>query len=190
MPLERLGPRACAAPVARADARVTLEARRAFVLTVSDGVARGTRHDESGARLAERLAAAGYRVAQGVVADDAAELAAAVQAAARDHDLVVTTGGTGLTPRDVTPQALVPLLDYQVPGLGELMRSEGLRSTPFASLSRSFGGVLGRTLVLAVPGSPGGAIESLEAVLPVLEHAHETIGDDSARHAQPSQHGH
>lgn len=160
------------------------------MLTVSDGVASGTRQDESGARLAERLRMAGYDVVRDVVADDGAELAAAVRSAARHHDLVITTGGTGLTPRDVTPQALLPLLDYIVPGLGELMRSEGRRSTPFAVLSRSFGGVLGRTLVLAVPGSPGGAMESLEAVLPVLEHAHETIGDDSTRHAHVAQHEH
>jgi molybdenum cofactor synthesis domain-containing protein len=160
---------------------VTDRPRRAFVLTVSDGVAGGTRRDESGLRLAERLTAAGYRVEQGVVADEPGKIAAAVRAAA-GHDLVVTTGGTGLTPRDVTPEAILPLLDYQVPGLGELMRAEGRRSTPFAVLSRSFGGVMGATLVLAVPGSPGGALESLEAVLPVLEHAHETLAGDSGRH--------
>jgi molybdenum cofactor synthesis domain-containing protein len=157
--------------------------RRAFVLTVSDGVIVGTRQDTSGPRLAERLRAAGYAVDRGSVPDDAHAIAAVVNEAAGNHDLVVTTGGTGLTPRDVTPQALVPLLDYLVPGLGELMRAEGLHSTSFAVLSRSFGGVIGATLVLAVPGSPGGAIESLEAVLPVLEHAHETLAGDSGRHA-------
>jgi len=156
--------------------------RRAFVLTVSDGVTAGTRRDESGARLAERLEAAGYSVDRGVVADAADEIAAAVLAAVGGHDLVIATGGTGLTPRDVTPQALRPLLDYEVPGFGELMRSEGRRSTPFAVLSRSFGGVIRGRLVLAVPGSPGGALESLEAVLPVLEHAHETLAGDSGRH--------
>jgi molybdopterin adenylyltransferase len=164
--------------------------RRAFVLTVSDGVAGGTRQDESGARLAERLTTAGYSTERGAVADVADEIAAAVRGAAAGHDLVVTTGGTGLTPRDVTPQTLVPLLDYLVPGLGELMRAEGLRSTPFAVLSRSFGGVIGQTLVLAVPGSPGGALESLEAVLPVLEHAHETLADDSGRHGVRRPAGH
>ncbi|MFI5255475.1 MAG: molybdopterin-binding protein, partial [Candidatus Limnocylindrales bacterium] len=121
--------------------------RRAFVLTVSDGVAAGTRVDESGPRLAERLREAGYEVDRGFAADAAADIADAVRAAARGHDLVVTTGGTGLTPRDVTPQALLPLLDYSVPGLGELMRAEGRRSTPFAVLSRSFGGVLAGCLV-------------------------------------------
>src|SRR3970040_1672150 len=114
----------------------------ALVLTVSDGVIAGTRPDKSGPVLAELLEAAGFQV----------ERAGAVP-----HRLVVTTGGTGMTPRDVTPQALRPLLDYEVPGFGELMRSEGRRSTPFASLSRSLGGVIGRLLVVAVPGSPGGA---------------------------------
>jgi molybdenum cofactor synthesis domain-containing protein len=162
---------------------MTDQPRRAFVLTVSDGVVAGTRQDASGARLAERLAAAGYDVHRGVVADDTAAIAAAVRDAAAIHDLVVTTGGTGLTPRDVTPQALLPLLDYQVPGFGEAMRADGRRSTPFALLSRSFGGVIGGSLLLAVPGNPAGALESLEAVLPVLAHAHETIGGDSRRHS-------
>jgi molybdenum cofactor synthesis domain-containing protein len=156
---------------------------RAFVLTVSDGVMAGTRQDQSGTVLAERLAAAGYAVDRGATDDDAVAIAIAVRNAAASHDLVITTGGTGLTPRDVTPQALLPLLDYQVPGLGEAMRADGRRSTPFALLSRSFGGVIGRCLVLAVPGNPAGAIESLEAVLPVLAHAHETVGGDSHRHS-------
>jgi molybdenum cofactor synthesis domain-containing protein len=161
---------------------MTNQPRRAYVLTVSDGVVAGTRRDESGAALAERLATAGYRVERGVVADVAEEIAAAVRAAAGSHEVVITTGGTGLTPRDVTPQALLPLLDYLVPGLGEAMRADGRRSTPYAVLARSFGGVIGGTLVLAVPGSPNGALESLEAVLPVLAHAHETLAGDSGRH--------
>jgi molybdenum cofactor synthesis domain-containing protein len=166
---------------------MTDQPRRAYVLTVSDGVAAGTRRDESGSTLVERLSTAGYAVERGVVADDAAEIAAAVLAAADGHDIVITTGGTGLTPRDVTPQALLPLLDYLVPGLGEAMRADGRRSTPFAVLSRSFGGVIGAALVLAVPGSPNGALESLEAVLPVLTHAHETLAGDSGRHRADGQ---
>jgi len=166
---------------------MTDQPRRAYVLTVSDGVVAGTRRDESGAALAERLSSAGYAVDRGAVADDAADIAAAVVAAAGGHDLVITTGGTGLTPRDVTPQAVLPLLDYVVPGLGEAMRADGRRSTPFALLSRSFGGVIGAALVLAVPGSPNGALESLEAVLPVLTHAHETLAGDSRRHGADGQ---
>src|SRR5512134_406354 len=125
----------------------------ALVLTISDGVTAGTRADESGSLLAERLEAAGFAVERGVVPDEAGAIAAAVGAGARRHPLVVTTGGTGLTPRDVTPQAIDPLLDYRVPGLAELMRAQGMRSTPHAALSRSLAGVLDRTLVLAVPGS-------------------------------------
>jgi len=158
----------------------------ALVLTVSDGVTADTRADESGARLAERLVGEGFEVERGAVPDDAAAIASAVRQGANDHRLVITTGGTGLTSRDVTPQAIEPLLDYQVPGLAELMRAQGIRSTPHAALSRSLAGVIGRTLVLAVPGSPKGAIESLEAVLPVIPHALETLADDSSRHATPS----
>jgi len=155
----------------------------ALVLTVSDGVSRGTREDLSGARLAARLTAAGYAVSRGVVPDDPDAIRAAVRAGTATHALVVLTGGTGLTPRDTTPQALQALLDYEIPGFGEVMRAAGRRSTTLASLSRSLAGVSGRTLVLALPGSPGGATESLEAVLDLLPHALETLADDSSRHA-------
>jgi molybdopterin adenylyltransferase len=154
----------------------------ALVLTVSDGVSAGTREDLSGARLEARLALAGYAVSRGVVPDDRNAIAAAVRRGAASHPLIVLTGGTGLTPRDTTPQALRSLLDYEIPGFGEVMRAEGRRTTPFASLSRSLAGVIGRTLVLALPGSPGGATESLEAVLDLLPHALETLADDSSRH--------
>jgi molybdopterin adenylyltransferase len=154
----------------------------AFVLTVSDGVAAGEREDHSGARLAARLGEAGYTVTRGIVPDEAAAIAAAVRGAAASDRLIVLTGGTGLTPRDTTPQALRPVLDYEIPGFGELMRAEGRRNTPFASLSRSLGGVLGHSLVLALPGSPSGASESLEAVLDLLPHALETLANDSSRH--------
>jgi molybdenum cofactor synthesis domain-containing protein len=166
---------------------VTIEALpTALVLTVSDGVSAGTRNDESGGRLARRLEGEGFEVERGTVPDDAAAIASAVREGADQHRLVITTGGTGLTTRDVTPQAIEPLLDYVVPGLAELMRAHGLRSTPHAALSRSLAGVIGRTLVLAVPGSPKGALESLEAVLPVIPHALETLADDSSRHVTTS----
>jgi molybdenum cofactor synthesis domain-containing protein len=158
----------------------------ALVLTISDGVSAGVRDDESGRSLAERLAAEGFDVERAVVADDGPAIAGAVQRGAMSHALVVTTGGTGLTPRDVTPQAIGPLLDYDVPGIGELMRAAGLRSTPHAALSRSLAGVVGRTLVLALPGSPRGAIESLEAALAIIPHALETLADDSSRHVTTS----
>jgi molybdopterin adenylyltransferase len=163
--------------------------RACFVLTVSDGVASGHRQDESGPVLAERLSELGYRVERGHVRDDVARIAEAVKAATTAHVLIVTTGGTGLTPRDVTPQALRGLLEYEVPGFGELMRAEGRRSTPYAALSRSLAGVAGRSLVLAVPGSPRGALESLEAVVPVLEHALDTLVDDHTHPVEPSASG-
>jgi molybdopterin adenylyltransferase len=151
------------------------ESRSAFVLTVSDRSVRGERDDVSGERLAARLAELGFDVDRGLVPDEPDEIAAATGRAATDHALVVVTGGTGLTPRDVTPQALLPLLDYEVPGVGERMRLAGRTSTPHADLSRSFGGVIGRALVLAVPGSPRGAVESLDAVAVLLPHALDMI---------------
>ncbi|MGH2467420.1 MAG: MogA/MoaB family molybdenum cofactor biosynthesis protein, partial [Candidatus Limnocylindrales bacterium] len=159
------------------------EMARTFVLTVSDGVVAGTRRDESGLHLAARRAELGHAVERGLVQDAEAAIAAAVRTAvAGGHDLVILTGGTGLTSRDVTPQAVRPLLDYEAPGFGELMRAAGARSTPLAALSRSFGGVIGRALVVAVPGSPRGALESLEALVPILPHALETLGDVSSGH--------
>jgi molybdenum cofactor synthesis domain-containing protein len=95
-----------------------------------------------------------------------------------DPDLVVSTGGTGLGPRDVTPQAVDALLDYEVPGMAEAMRAAGLKKTPHAMLSRSVAGVVGRTLILALPGSPRGAADSLEAVIEALPHGLKTLRGD------------
>ncbi len=145
---------------------------RAHVITVSDGVAAGTRLDASGRALFDMLRAAGFEVSGEVVPDMQGRIRDAIaDAAAGGVDLVVTTGGTGLGPRDVTPQATATLIDYEVPGLGELMRRVGEASTPMAVLSRGLAGVRGETLILNVPGSTKGATESLEAVLPVLGHA-------------------
>jgi len=154
--------------------------RSALVLTISDGVAAGERQDESGRALAERLTGLGYRVESAVVPDDPDQIGRAVALAADRHALVITTGGTGLGPRDRTPQTLHALLDYDIPGFGEAMRAVGRTSTPLADLSRSLAGVLGKTLVVAVPGSPRGALESLAAIEPLLEHAHETLSGHTA----------
>jgi molybdopterin adenylyltransferase len=149
--------------------------RTALVLTASDRSADGTRDDTSGAGLAARLGELGFDVERMVVADDRAAIAAILRNAAGRHRLIVTTGGTGLTPRDVTPQATLDVVDYEVPGLAEAMRAEGRLKTPLAALSRSVVGVRGGTLIVNTPGSPSGALESLEAVVPVLEHALETL---------------
>lgn len=160
--------------------------RRAFVLTVSDGVASGNREDESGRALERRLNELGWAVDRGVVRDDENEVAAAVRAAATDHRLVFSTGGTGLGPRDRTPQALAETLDYPIAGFGEVMRAEGRKSTPLADLSRSMAGALGSTLVIAVPGSPRAALESLAAVESLIDHALETLGGRTQQHPEPN----
>jgi molybdopterin adenylyltransferase len=159
---------------------------RAAVLTVSDRASAGTMTDESGPAVHRILAGAGFDVSDvALVPDERERIAAFIVAAAEDHALVVTTGGTGLGPRDVTPQATLPLLDYQVPGLAEQMRGEGLRSTPMSALSRSLAGVRGTTLILNLPGSVRGATESLEAVLPVLGHAVTLLAGGNAHQRLP-----
>ena len=154
----------------------------AHVITVSDGVFRGERTDDSGAALANLLTRAGFEVGgPQLVPDEVERIAeAVVTAVARGVDLVVATGGTGLGPRDVTPQAISSLIDYEVPGIGEAMRRAGADTTPMALLSRSMAGVRKRTLIISVPGSPKGATESLEAVMPVLSHAIQLLHGDTA----------
>ncbi|TMG24941.1 MAG: MogA/MoaB family molybdenum cofactor biosynthesis protein [Chloroflexi bacterium] len=147
----------------------------ALVLTVSDRSAAGERDDASGEEVGTRLEGLGLVVTREVVPDEEALIAEALVAGAARHRLVITTGGTGLTPRDVTPQATSSVLDYAVPGLAEAMRAEGRRHTPMADLSRGVVGVRGRSLLVNLPGSPKGAIESLDAIVAVLPHALETL---------------
>jgi len=149
---------------------------RALVLTVSDGVHAGTRDDASGDALEARLNELGYEVERRIVPDEMEHIATTITDASRSCRLIVSTGGTGLGPRDRTPQTLHALLDYEIAGFGEQMRAFGRTKTPMADLSRSLAGVLGNTLVIAVPGSKSGATESLAAVEPLLDHALETLG--------------
>ena len=156
--------------------------RSALVLTISDRGAAGTRADTSGDALAARLAEIGFAVERRLVPDDREAIAGALVAGCRAHRLIVTTGGTGLTPRDVTPQATAGVLDYEIPGIAEAIRADGRRTTPFAVLSRGLAGASGGTLIVNVPGSPRGAIESFETLAPLLDHALETL-------AGPHDHG-
>jgi molybdopterin adenylyltransferase len=156
-------------------------AARAHVITVSDGAFHGKREDTSGAAVGEMLKAGGFEVRDPqVVPDEREQITDAIVAAATaGNRLIVTTGGTGLGPRDVTPQATKDAIDYDVPGLGEAMRRAGAESTPMAALSRGIAGVRGASLVLNLPGSPRGARESLQAVLPVLAHALALLQGDT-----------
>lgn len=151
---------------------------RALVITVSDGVSHGSRHDSSGDEITERLASAGFKVDRHVVPDEIEEITAAL-ANHDNHDLIVTTGGTGFGPRDVTPEATTAVLEREAPGLVHLMMARGLESTPNAALSRGRAGTMGKALIINLPGSPKGAIESLDAVLPLVEHTLQLINGDT-----------
>ena len=154
----------------------------AHVVTISDGAFHGQRDDASGPLLVSLLSRAGFEVGGPEIVPDEAEriYEAVATAVARGVDLVVATGGTGLGPRDVTPQTMSTVIDYEVPGIGEAMRRAGAGSTPMAALSRSMAGVRERTLIISVPGSPKGASESLEAVMPIVGHAIQLLHGDTS----------
>ena len=141
------------------------------MLTVSDGVARGEREDASGDLLAELLAGEGYEVVRRVVPDDRAEIGQALRELARSGRLVLTTGGTGFAPRDVTPEATGDVLDRPAPGIAEAIRADAVARTPHGVLSRGLAGMVGSTLVVNLPGSPGACRDGFAVLRPALEHA-------------------
>ena len=155
---------------------------RAAVLTVSDGVSAGTREDTSGDVLEELLAGEGFEVERRVVPDDRDVIADAIADLAGGAQVVLTTGGTGLGPRDVTPEATMRVCERLIPGFGELMRSASLEKTPMASLSRAQAATRGSALVVNLPGSVNGARENLQAVLHLIPHALELLSGKRVDH--------
>jgi molybdopterin adenylyltransferase len=157
---------------------------KAAVLTVSDGVSEGTREDLSGDTLASLLGAEGYEVERRVVPDDRNAIAEAIAELAEDASIVLTTGGTGLGPRDVTPEATAEVLERSAPGIAEALRADSLAKTPHALLSRGLAGVRGRALVVNLPGSPGGCRDGFEVLRPALQHAVELLAGEPTAHQQ------
>jgi molybdopterin adenylyltransferase len=166
--------------------------RQAAILTISDKGFRGEREDRSGPMLREILAKAGFSIADfEVLPDDQPLLERRLRHLADDSclDLVITTGGTGLSPRDVTPDATLAVIDRQVPGMAEAMRASSLSKTPHAMLSRAVVGIRGQTLIVNLPGSVRGAQENMETLLPALEHALAKIQGDPSDCGDPTKQG-
>jgi molybdopterin adenylyltransferase len=157
---------------------------RAAVLTVSDGVARGEREDKSGELLADLLGQDGYDVELRVVPDEHDSIAAALRELAGEARLVITTGGTGLTPRDVTPEATLDVVERLAPGIAEALRADAIAKTPHGLLSRGVAGTLGGTLVVNLPGSPGACRDGYELLRPALGHALELLAAQTTLHHQ------
>ena len=158
---------------------------RVGILTVSDRSAHGEREDASGPALAAYLRDHGWPVERtAVVSDDQTGIESQLVTWAADHlDLILTTGGTGFSPRDLTPEATAAVCDRMAPGLTESMRRAGFEKTPHAMLSRAAAGMRGKTLIVNLPGSPQGALESLQVVLPALEHGLRLLRDDPGTEA-------
>jgi molybdopterin adenylyltransferase len=157
---------------------------RAAVLTVSDGVAAGEREDKSGDLLAELLAGEGYEVERRIVPDDREGIADAIVELAEDAALVLTTGGTGLGRRDVTPEATAEVVERPAPGIAEAIRADSIAKTPHGLLSRGVAGVRDQTLVVNLPGSPGGCRDGFAVLKPALRHALELLAGEQTAHRQ------
>ena len=154
------------------------------MLTVSDGVARGERADESGSVLEELLRAEGHDVVRRVVPDDRSEIAHAIEALTDEFELVLTTGGTGVAPRDVTPEATAAVVERQIPGMSEAIRADAVARTPHGMLSRGVAGVRGGALVVNLPGSPGGCRDGFGVVREALPHAVRLVAGEQGGHRQ------
>lgn len=161
--------------------------RRAYVLTVSDSVTAGERTDTSGPAVCQRLHELGWEAECHVLPDDYGSIVLRLRGLADSggYSVILTTGGTGVASRDCTPEATREVIDTEIPGIGEVMRTEGRRFTPLAALARGIGGVRKRTVIVNLPGSPAGAVQSLDAIADLIPHVVDLLEGNTGHHNLP-----